>query len=492
MTISKPATSRPVPSKPVTSEPATSEPATRLPGLSRLRAAIRGEIYLPSDEGFAAAVRAWNLNARQHPAVVVVPSDTKDLRVAVGWAADAGIGVGVQATGHGSARPCDGGMLVNTSRLSLLQLDPERRRVRVGAGVGWRTVVEAAAPYGLAGLHGSSTTVGTVGYTLGGGFGWLGRRFGLAAHSVTAAEVVTADGRVRTVSPHRHPDLFWALPGGLSNLGIVTDLEFGLHALPVVYAGNLYYPHRRLHELLTFFADWSRRTPDELTAAVTVRRFPPTPAIPEPLRGQVWVALRGAYSGDPARGCRLIDQARLALGPATVDTFAPLPTNRLAEVSADPVDPLPARGRHDLLTDLTPEAIDDLVQLAGAEADWPLVMTEVRQLGGALVGSPEALSPMAHTEARFSLNAIGVTATPDQQISVRSHLAALAERMDRHSTGDTYLNFLDLDAATPARIRAAYRPADRERLRGLKHRYDPTDVFRFGRPLPPEPERVCS
>ncbi|MFT4164550.1 MAG: FAD-binding oxidoreductase, partial [Microlunatus sp.] len=345
---SAPALSTPARSAPVPSTPASLEQAGPLPGSSRLRAGIRGAVYLPSDAGYAAAVRAWNLNAIQRPAVVVLPADAEDLRTAVGWAADAGIGVGVQATGHGSARPCDGGMLINTSRLSGLRLDPERRRVHVGAGVGWRDVVEAAAPYGLAGLPGSSTTVGVVGYTLGGGFGWLGRRFGLAAHSVTAAEIVTADGRMRRVSRRHHPDLFWAVPGGLSNLGVVAHLEFTLHPVPTVYAGNLYYPHHRLGELLTFFADWSRRTPDELTAAVTVRRFPPVPAVPEPLRGQVWVALRGAYSGDPRRGGRLIDQARSALGPAAVDTFAVMPASRLAEVSADPVDPLPARGRHEL------------------------------------------------------------------------------------------------------------------------------------------------
>lgn len=465
---------------------ATSPTATRLRGLSRLRTAIRGRVYVPGDEGFDGAVQSWNLNAIQHPAVVVLPADADDVGVAVEWATDAGIGVGVQATGHGIARPCHGGLLLNTSTLSRLTLDPERRRVRVGAGVRWRDVVDAAAPYGLAGLHGSGTTLGVVGYTLGGGFGWLGRRFGLAAHSVTAAEIVTADGRLRMLSEHQHPDLFWAVPGGLGNLGVVTQLEFALHPVPTVYAGNLYYPHRRLGELLTFFADWSRRTPDELTAAVTVRRFPPTPAVPEPLRGRVWVALRGAYSGDPALGSRLIDGARSALGPAAIDTFAAMPTRRLAEVSADPVDPLPFRGHHELLTDLTPSAVADLMHFAGPGSDWPLVMTEVRQLGGALGGPAGALSPMAHTSARFSLNAVGMTATPDQKSAVRSHLAALAERMAGHATGDTYLNFLDLGSATPDRILAAYRPADRDRLRGLKRHYDPTGVFRFGRPLPLE------
>jgi hypothetical protein len=454
--------------------------------LSRLRAAVRGHVLTPTDPGYADAVRGWNLNATHTPAVVVIPVDTDDVRAAVRWAAAAGIGVGVQATGHGSGRRCNGGLLLNTTRLRRLHVDPDRRRARVGAGVRWHTVVDAAAPYGLAGLPGSSTTVGVVGTTLGGGFGWLGRRFGLAAHSVTAAEIVTADGELRTLSRHRHPDLFWAVPGGLGNLGVVTRLDFGLQPVPVVYAGNLYYPHERLGDLLAFFADWSRTTPDELTAAVTVRRFPPAPTVPVPLRGKVLVAVRGAYSGDPHRGARLINQARTALGPAVLDTFAPLSTSRLAEVSADPVDPLPARGHHELLADLTPAAIDDLVGLAGPDAAWPLVMTEVRQLGGAFAGPPGALSRMAHTRARFSLNAIGVTPAPEQEAVVGSHLARLAQRMTGHATGDTYLNFLDLDAASPERVRAAYSPADRDRLIGLIDSYDPADVFRFGRRLTSE------
>jgi FAD/FMN-containing dehydrogenase len=458
---------------------------TSRPGLSRLRAAVRGDVFTSADPGFASAIHAWNLNAVHRPAVVVVPLDTDDVRVAVRWAADAGIGVGVQATGHGVGRPCDG-LLLNTSRLRRLHVDPDRRRARVGAGVLWRDVVQAAAPYGLAGLHGSSTTVGVVGYTLGGGLGWLGRRFGLAAHSVRAAEIVTADGQVRTISRLRRPELFWSVPGGLSSLGVVTGLEFDLHPVPTVYAGNLYYPHERLSELLAFVSDWSRSVPDALTAAATVRRFPPTPSVPEKLRGRTVVALRGAYAGDPGRGAALIDQARVALGPAEVDTFAPISSARLAEVSVDPVDPLPFRGHHELLRDLTPAAIDDLVALAGPGTGWPLVMTEVRQLGGALIGPPGALSPMAHTRARFSLNAIGVTPDPEQSAAVESHLAALAGRMAPHATGDSYLNFLELDGATPERVRAAYSPADRRRLIALKDQYDPADVFRFGRRLTKE------
>ncbi len=147
------------------------------------------------------------------------------------------------------------------------------------------TCVEAAAVHGLAGLPGSSTTVGVVGYTLGGGFGWLGRRYGLAAHSVLRAEVVTADGQLVTASPDEHPDLFWGLKGGTGNLGIVTALEFALHPVRQVYGGNLYYPLDRAADVLGFFAQWSRSAPPELTSAVTFRTFPPLPTVPEPLRG---------------------------------------------------------------------------------------------------------------------------------------------------------------------------------------------------------------
>ena len=314
------------------------------------------------------------------------------MAAAVRWAARAGIGVAVQATGHGTGRPCDGGLLLNTRMLQRVRIDPDRRLVRVAAGVVWRDVVESAAPYGLAGLPGSSAGVGVVGSTLGGGFGWLGRRFGLAAHSVISAEVVTAEGDVLRVSRDRHADLHWAVPGGLSGLGVVTGLEFALHPVPTVYAGNLFYPHERLADLLTFFADWSRTVPDALTAAVTVRRFPPVPSVPEPLRGRVLVALRGCWSGD-RRGRAPLSSTRP--GPPSdrpPSTRSPpcLPS-RLAEISADPVDPLPSRSRHELLADLTPAAIDDLLALAGAGTDWPLVMTEVRQLGGALVGREDAL-----------------------------------------------------------------------------------------------------
>ena len=449
---------------------------TPVPGEVALRA-IR-----PGDPHYDAARAAWNLEVAHQPALIVLAESADDIRAAVRYAGAAGLGVGVLATGHGTGRLCDG-VLVNTSRLRSVEIDPVTRRARVGAGAIWADVTAAAAPHGLAGLMGSSPRVGVVGYTLGGGFGWLGRRFGLAAHSVTRAEVVLADGALVAASLTENPDLFWGLSGSAGNLGIVTELEFALVPVAEVYGGNLYYPLTRSPDVLEFFADWSRSVPDEVTAAVTFRSFPPLPTVPEALRGQSMVGLRAVHCGDPAEGRALVDQARAVLGPAVADTFTTLPSAQLDTIGMDPVIPLGVRTRSELLRDLDARTIAGLLEIAGPDARSPLAMLEIRLLGGALGGPPGALNPLAGTAARFSLNAIGLTTTPAPADAVRAHLARVTETTRPFATGDTYVNFLDLDQATPERMRAAYSNADWARLTALKAAYDPDDLFRFTRPI---------
>ena len=436
----------------------------------------------PDDPGYDTARAAKNLEVAHQPELVVMAESTEDVQAAVRYARAAGLGVGVLATGHGTGRLCDG-VLVNTSQLRSVTVDPTNRRARVGAGAVWADVIDAAAPHGLTGLMGSSPYVGVVGFTLGGGFGWLGRRYGLAAHTVTRADVVLADGELVSASRTEHPDLFWGLPGSAGNLGIVTELELTLVQVTSVYGGNLYYPLDRSRDVLAFFAEWSRSLPDEVTAAVCFRSFPPAPSVPEPLRGTSEVALRAVHCGDPNAARALVDAARAALGPATVDTFATLPAAQLDRISMDPVVPLGWRTRSELLRDLDGPTIDALLEVAGPAARSPLAMLEVRLLGGALAGPPEALSPLAHTTARFSLNAIGMTTAPAPADAVRAHLDRVTAALRPHATGDSYVNFLDLDQATPERVRAAYADPDLARLRALKAAYDPDDLFRFTRPL---------
>jgi FAD/FMN-containing dehydrogenase len=358
-------------------------------------------------------------------------------------------------------------------------LDPARRRATVHAGARWSDLIPLADAHGLTGLPGSAAHVGVVGYTLGGGFGWLGRAFGLSAHHVLRARVVTADGQAVVASETERSDLMWGLRGGSGNFGIVTELELGLVALDEVYAGNLFYPLDRAAEVLAGFAAWAPTLPTQMTAAVAFRGFPPLPAIPEPLRGNRFVVIRGAYAGSPAVGERLVDRVRAELGPALVDTFAAMRPAGLGAVGMDPVDPLAFEGHAELLQNITPRLMDALIDLEGRGS--PLVMLELRQLGGALTGSPDALSPMAHTTAAYSLNAIGLTPRPEQHRAVRQHLARVEAAVRPEATGAAYLNFLDAGPATAGRVDAAYSPTDRARVARLKCRYDPENVFRFNR-----------
>lgn len=303
--------------------------------------------------------------------------------------------------------------------------------------------------------------------------------------------MVTADGRLRAVSAHEEEELFWALAGGTGNLGIVTELELELQPVRTVYSGSLYYPLARAADVLDAFVACTRDAPDGLTSAVAFRAFPPLPTVPEPLRGRRLVAVRGAYVGRSERGARIVDRLRRSLGPAVLDTFDEIRPMALASISMDPVDPLPAASRSELIRDFTPRLADVLVELAGPDSESPLVMLELRHLGGALTGRPDALSPVAHSRAAYSLNAIGVTATPEQDQRVRAHLRHLARRVACDATGDIYVNFRDGLGASQDRVDAAYSPADREGLVRAKHRYDPDHLFRFNRNVSqPEPKEL--
>ncbi|MGB9034999.1 MAG: FAD-binding oxidoreductase [Paeniglutamicibacter sp.] len=202
---------------------------------SALRSAIDGEVFGSTDPGFEAACLGFNLAHEFRPDIAVLPRSSRDVAAAVRHAADHGLAVHVQATGHGLGTQAHGGMLINTAGLQELDLDPEARSVRVGAGVRWSKVIAAAAPHGLAPLNGSSPDIGVVGYTMGGGMGPMGRTFGFAADHVTALRMVTASGDTLEVDAVREPELFWALRGGKCSVGIVTQLRFGVHPVAEVY-----------------------------------------------------------------------------------------------------------------------------------------------------------------------------------------------------------------------------------------------------------------
>jgi FAD/FMN-containing dehydrogenase len=446
-----------------------------------LRARLRGALLRPTEEGYEEARAAWNLNASQSPAAVVVAEDAEDILFAVRFAEDVGLGVGVMATGHGVGTPADGGVLINTSRMRGVSVDPVLRTARVEAGALWKDGIPAAHAHGLATLAGSAPHVGVVGYTLGGGFGWLGRRYGLNSAGVTEAQVVTASGESLRVRPDENEDLFWGLKGGGGNFGIVTSLEFRLYPLATVYGGNVFYPVQRASEVLNTYARWSVGLPDEVTTAVAFMNVPPLPRLPEPLRGRSVVVVKGAYAGEnPGDGEEMFRTVRRGFGEPIMDTFGQMPVAQMDGISMDPVDPLGVIQHAEMLSDLSTGAIDALLRVAGAGS--PLTILEIRQLGGALSRAPG--QPNLLGSGKFSMNAIGATFTPEMAKGVRERIARLIEETRPYQTGRTFVNFMEEDPSGD-RVRAAYAPEDWERLVTLKDEYDPHNLFRFNRNIPP-------
>jgi FAD/FMN-containing dehydrogenase len=451
-----------------------------------LRAGLWDAAYTPGDEGYDEARSAWNLTADQRPALVVMAEDAAHVVAAVRLARERGLGVGVMATGHGAASLPHGGVLINTSHMKGVHVDPETRTARVEAGAKWKDVIPEAQKFGLAGLLGSTSDVSVTGYTTGGGFAWLGRKYGFNADSVIQAEVVTADGELLRVSPDENADLFYGIKGGGGNFGIVTSLEFSLYPLTHVYGGNIYYPIERAPEVLEHYARWIEALPDEMTTAVVFLNFPPIPEIPPYLRSQSFIAVRGAYCGDRLEtGKELMRPWYEGFGEPDVDDMRVIPYAAMDAISMDPPDPVGADVRVERLGELTPEAISALVEVAGANSGSPLVELEIRQLGGALSRTPDQPSAIGHRDSRFMMIVIGATPTPKVAKLVRAHHARVAEAMRPFATGATYVNFLNLEEATPERVQAAYSPEVWERLVALKDRYDPGNLFRFNRNIPP-------
>jgi FAD/FMN-containing dehydrogenase len=454
--------------------------------LETLRAGLRGTAHAPGEEGYDEASRAWNLAAHQQPALVVVAGGAADVMAAVRFARDAGMGVGVMATGHGVGVPCDGGVLINTSRMKSVRVDPVAQTARVEAGALWTDLIHESQPHGLAGLMGSTSHVGIVGYTMGGGFGWLGRKYGFNAASMLQADVVTADGELVRVSADEQSELFWGVGGGGGNFGIITSLEFRLYPVGTLYGGDPIYPMQKAAEVMNAYARWSADLPDEWSTGVAFLNVPPLPAVPEPLRGKSVIAIRGCYCGEsPETGEQMLRPVREELGETIMDTFGPMPYAAMDAISMDPVDPMGARQHSEMLGELSPEAIETLVEVAGADSGSPLILLELRQLGGALKRTANHLSTMGKGDSNFIMNGIGPAFTPEMAEGVVAYLSSVADATRSFQTGDTYVNFMELEAASTERVKAAYAPEDYVRLVALKTRYDPKNVFRFNRNIPP-------
>ena len=449
-------------------------------GLEALRAAIAGQVFVPGEAGYGQARQAWNLAVDQRPAVAVEAGSAADVAQAVRYARTRGIRIAPQGTGHGAGplEPLDGAMLLRMTRMRTVHSDPVGRTARAEAGAVWQDVTVPAGQHGLAALAGSSPTVGVTGYILGGGLGWLARRYGLAANSVTAAELVTAGGDLVRADADHEPDLFWALRGG-GGIGVVTALEMRLYPVRELYAGDLFFPIARAAEVLHAWRAWTDTVPDEVSSQGRLVRLPPAPQLPGPLRGRAFVMVEAACLGDAGTGAELIQPLR-RLGPE-LDTFATIPPPALSQLHMDPDQPVPFQGAGAFLSDFPAAAIDALAGLAGPDAGTLLTSVEIGHLGGTLARPAPSGGAQPSIDANYLLVAVGAIPAPGLAGPARANVQAVKDALGPWHASYDYYNFEE----TPAAASAVLPPASYRRLQQIKAAYDPDQMIISAHPVWP-------
>jgi FAD/FMN-containing dehydrogenase len=445
-----------------------------------LAAQMTGHVVTPSDPDWDASRQVFNLATDLRPAAIALPRDAGDVAAAVRYAGAHGLRVAPQATGHnaGPLGSLEDTLLVDVRELQAISIDPDARRVRVGAGVKWERVGPQLSELGLAALHGSSPDVGIAGYSLGGGMGWLARKYGLQANSVTAIELVTAEGRATRVDAEHEPDLFWALRGGNGNFGVVTALEFDVYPVEDLYAGVMFFPFERAGEVLHAWTELVPALPDEMMTWAKLLQFPDAPDVPEPLRGGSFTVILGAFLGSEDEGRALLRPVR-ELEPV-IDTFAMVRPAALGDMAMDPTDPLPAASTTALLSDLPSTGVDELVSVAGPDSGSPLAMVELRQLGGAIARRSPGAGARATLPGTLVMFALGVIEDDAAEATARTYLESVERAVLPYRSGD-YPNFVE----EPSEASAFFDVDTWARLRHVKALYDPSDLFKGNHHIPP-------
>jgi hypothetical protein len=447
-------------------EPLTLAPSRR-PGLPTIVQPLHGN--------YDQARQAWNLAADQRPAGVAVATTVEQVREVIAFAQEQGVTIAPQGTGHlATALPSlERSVLLKTAlHDGEVEVDPIARRARVKAGALWEDVVNAAAPHGLATLHGSSPDVGVFGYLLGGGLSFYARRYGLAANHVTAIEVVTADGELRRVDGEHDPDLFWALRGGGGGFGVVTAIELELFPIETIYAGTLFWPVADARDVLRAWVDWTRTAPDSITTSFRILCLPPLPEVPEPLRATPVVAIDGVLLGDAADGAEILAPLRAA-APPMIDGWTEMPAAGALRVHGDPEQPVPGISTDAMLGELDDAAIDAFVAVAGEGSGSPLLMAELRQLGAAISEAPAGAGVTGSLPGSYALFGLGMPMTPELGEAIVAHLARFEAAMAPWATGRQYLNFAEHGGSAEP----CFAPQAYERLVRARRRWDPNELF---------------
>ena len=443
-----------------------------------------GELLREGDPGYDDARSVFNAGIDRRPALIARCTGVADVMAALTLAREHDLEISVRGGGHGVAGHAvlDGGLMIDLRPMNRVRVDPERRTAWCGGGANWGELDRETQAFGLAVTGGRMADTGVGGLTLGGGSGWLERKYGFTVDSLISAEVVTADGRLVVASADRNPDLFWALKGGGGNFGVVTGFEFQLHEVgPLVYGGMLLFPIDAAVDLLKAYRGFMEGAPDEICGGAAILCAPPEEFVPEPLRGRPVLAIIACYAGPVDAGERAFAPLR-EWGPA-VEMLGPMPYIAVQGLIAPGNPP----GRHHywkagLLGELEDEAIETSVARA-SDVISPFTASLVLPLGGAFARVNEDDAPLAYRRAKWDYHVLGQWEDPADTERNVEWTRAFDQAMSKYAEAGVYVNFVGDPSASA--LEAGFGPEKYARLVEIKRAYDPENVFRSNANIPP-------
>lgn len=452
--------------------------------IETLRAQLRGPVIAPGDAAYDDARRIWNGMIDKRPGAIAHCSGVADVMRAVQVARDHDLLVSVRSGGHNIAGNalCDGGLTIDLSAMKSVRVDPETRRAHVEPGATLADLDHESQAFGLATPLGINSTTGVAGLTLGGGFGWLTRTYGMTVDNLVAAEMVTAEGTRLRTDAEQYADLFWAIRGGGGNFGIVTQFEFKLHPVgPEVLTGLIVYPFEQARSVLTQYREIVDTLPDELSLWAVLRKAPPLPFLPEAVHGREVVIFAFLHSGNVDEGRRLIEPVR-HFGDAYGEHIGPIPFPAWQQA----FDPLLTPGARNYwkshnFAALSDGAIAAIIDYAG-QLPSPQCEIFIALLGGEANRVASDAAAYAHREAKFVLNVHGRWDDPEQDSACVSWSRAFFEAAKPYAMGGVYVNFMTEEETD--RIGEAYG-RNYERLAQVKQKYDPSNRFRLNQNIRP-------
>ncbi len=453
--------------------------------LDELRASFRGELVRPTDPTYDAHRKVWNGSIDRHPALIARCAGVADVIAAVQFAREAGAVVAVRGGGHSfpGHSVCDGGILIDLGPMRGIRVDPEARTARVQSGVLWGELDRETQAFGLATTGGIVTHTGVAGLTLGGGIGWLQRKYGLTIDRLLSVDLVTADGQFVKASASENSDLFWGVRGAGGNFGIVTEFEFRLDPLgPTVLAGPIIWPIEESPKVLRFYRDWIAEAPDELMTIVVQRKLLPLPFLPPELHGQLVLSIGCCYAGAAEKGEEVVRPLR-QFGSPLLDLCKPKPyLTHQAMFDATFPHGWWYYVRSCDVAELADDVIDVMVE-HGSRIVSPVTSVALWQMGGAVRRVGESETAFNNRDAGFTFNINGNSKTAEGFDAERAWARTYWSALEPHHTS-VYVNFL-MDQGEEA-IRLAYGPDKYDRLKALKRRYDPDNFFRLNQNIPPD------